>query len=82
MSSERDDYCVEHLRAALASDERVSELGLIVTVRDTRVFVSGAVSTPDRQRAVADVVHDLLPDCQVHNDTTVVSLGGVEVEQL
>ena len=82
MTPERDDYCVEHLREALATDERVSELGLIVTVRDTRVFVAGAVSTPERQQAVADVVREHLPDCDVHNETTVVSLGGIEVEQL
>lgn len=79
---EPDHYCVEHLREALASDERVSELGLTITLRGDRVFVSGAVSTPERRDAVPAVVHDVLPGAEVHNETTVVGLGGVEVEQL
>jgi hypothetical protein len=82
MHADRDDYCVEHLSEALARDERVSELGLTVTLRGDRIFGGGTVSTPDRQRAVADVVHELMPEAEVHNETTVVGLAGIEVEQL
>lgn len=82
MGDEPDHYRVEHLREALAADERVSELGLTVTLRGQRVFVAGCVSTPERRAAVAVVVQELLPDAEVHNETTVVALQGTEVEQL
>ena len=71
-----------HLREALASDERVSELGLVVTLRGKRIFVSGTVSTPERQSAVTEVVHELVPEAEVHNETTVVDLRVGEVEHL
>lgn len=79
---EPDDYRVEHLREALASDDRVSELGLVITLRGHRVFVAGVVSTPERQAAVVEVVQELLPDAEVHNETTVVVLRAGEVEHL
>lgn len=82
MGEEPDHYRVEHLREALATDERVNELGLSVTLRGERVFVAGAVSTPERRAAVAVVVQELLPGAEVHNETTVVALQGTEVEQL
>jgi hypothetical protein len=35
------------------------------------VFVTGTVSTPDRHRAVEQVVAELLPDFELHNEATV-----------
>jgi osmotically-inducible protein OsmY len=80
---EPEHYLVERVRTALANDPRVSELELQVTIAAGKVFVSGTVPTEQRRRAVADVVRALLPDREVHNDTTVVTYDSPpEVEEL
>jgi hypothetical protein len=65
------DYLVGHLEDALARDPRVSEQGLRVSVAARKVFVTGTVSTPDRRRAVDDVVAELLPGYELHNQAVV-----------
>ena len=84
VDEEPDHYLIERIRGALANDDRVSELELQVTIAGGgKVFVSGSVATKERQRAVADVVRELLPDREVHNQTTVVSMKReTEVEEL
>jgi osmotically-inducible protein OsmY len=49
----------------------VNELHVDVTVAGRRVFLTGEVTTEERKRAVTDVVRDLLPDYEVHNETSV-----------
>ena len=65
------DYLVGHVEDALARDPRVSEQGLHVAIAARKVFVTGTVSTPDRHHAVDDVVRELLPDFELHNEATV-----------
>jgi hypothetical protein len=79
MSEERDDsgqpeaYLAAHVREALATDPRVSELGLQVRIVSGRVFVHGVVPTNERRDAISVVVAELLPELEIHNATTVES---------
>jgi osmotically-inducible protein OsmY len=68
-------YVAEHIRTALASDRRVSELGIGVKIVGNRVQLSGAVATPDRRALVAEIVHQLLPDHEVQNDIVVQEIA-------
>ena len=66
-------YKVEHVRAALAEDPRVMELGIDVKIRGEMVFLSGAVSSQARHDAVGDVVAEILPGYEIHNDTSITA---------
>jgi hypothetical protein len=82
-AQEPDLYLIEHVRQALASDERVSELELEVSLAAGKVFVSGSVPTRERREAVTDVVRELLPDREVFNETTVLPISSTpEAETL
>ncbi|HET7719645.1 MAG TPA: BON domain-containing protein [Acidimicrobiales bacterium] len=72
--SEPDDYAVEHLRNALATDERVAEMGLEVRIAAGKVFLTGQVLTEERRRAVGVVAGEVLPEYDVHNETVVTEL--------
>ena len=74
-------YVIQRIREALAHDPRVGELELGVNVRAGKVFVTGTVNTEERRRAVTKVVNEVVPDLEVHNQTTVVLSGeGEDVE--
>jgi osmotically-inducible protein OsmY len=64
-------YVAERIRSALASDRRVSEIGIGVKIVGNRVQLSGAVATRERRALVEEVVHELLPDHDVQNDVVV-----------
>jgi osmotically-inducible protein OsmY len=67
-----EGYTAEHIHQALASDERVSEPELRVTVVAGRAIITGDVHTRERKDAVDDVVRDVDPDLVVDNQTTVM----------
>ena len=73
MSDEPDAYTLEHIRDALAQDERVSDLGVHVTMTAGGIFLTGDVATPERRDAIGEVVRELLPDAEIHNQTTVTA---------
>lgn len=73
-STDSDPYLAEHVREALAHDPRVSELGVAVEITGETVVLSGTLASPERQQAAADVVHDLLPDLKVQNETALQEL--------
>ena len=76
-------YTEAHLAEALATDERVSALGVEVSIRGKEVFLSGDVGTAGRKAAIDEVVAELLPGYTVHNDTSTVEFPpGVETEHL
>lgn len=76
-------YTEAHVAEALATDPRVSALGIEVSIRDDEVFVSGDVGTPEAHAAVSEVVSELLPRHTVHNDTSARDFPpGVETEHL
>ena len=76
-----DTYVAEHVREALATDERVNEPELEVQVVGGRVFVTGVVPTDERRVAVADVVQECCPHLEVENRTTVARYGDTGVTE-
>jgi osmotically-inducible protein OsmY len=72
---EPDDYAIQRLRDALATDERVAEMGVQVRMAAGKVFLTGQVATPERQQAVGTVATEVLPDYEVHNETVVTVVG-------
>ena len=64
-------YVAERIRSALASDRRVSEIGIGVKIVGNRVQLSGAVATRERRALVEEVVRELLPEHDVQNDVVV-----------
>lgn len=77
------EYDEAHVAEALATDPRVSTLGIEVSIRANEVFLSGDVGTPERHDAVSEVVAELLPGYTVHNDTSAPEFPrGVETEHL
>jgi osmotically-inducible protein OsmY len=71
MAERTDDYVAAHVQEALARDPRVNEPELEVQVVNGRVFVTGVVPTNERRDAIEAVVHDVSPDFDVENQTTV-----------
>lgn len=72
---EPEDYAIERLRDALATDVRVAEMGLEVRIAAGKVFLTGQVPTEERRRAVGVVAGEVLPEYEVHNETVVTELG-------
>jgi osmotically-inducible protein OsmY len=73
-NADSDDYLCERVRQALAVDERVGELDVHVTIAAGKLFITGAVPTPERREAVGTVAHEVLPEHDVHNDVVVSSI--------
>jgi osmotically-inducible protein OsmY len=71
MAERTDDYVAAHVQEALARDPRVNEPELEVQVVNGRVFVTGVVPTNERREAIEAVVHDVSPELDVENQTTV-----------
>jgi osmotically-inducible protein OsmY len=73
MSSDpqHEPYLVERIREALALDARVNELGIVVTVAGSRVFLTGWVANAERQRGITEVVRESFPGLDVCNDVKV-----------
>ena len=67
-------YLVAHVREALARDPRTSELHVDVTLAGRRIFLTGEVASEEHRRAVSDVVRELVPGYEVHNETAVPPL--------
>jgi hypothetical protein len=63
-SDEPRQYREEELRTALATDPRVSEPELGVSIVGDAVIVRGVVPTPERRDRVADVVLELAPELE------------------
>lgn len=80
---EPDHYRLARIHEALAHDPRVGELELRVQIRAGKVLVAGTVATLERQRAVTEVIREVVPDLDVHNQTVVGSFPEAEeVERL
>ena len=68
-------YLAGHLNESLACDPRVSELGLRIDVRGTKLYVTGTVSTSERRAAIDEVVAELAAGYEIHNETVVAAMG-------
>lgn len=79
MSEPIDDnpeYLAERVHQAVTTDPRTNEQGVQVRVTDAEVFLYGEVGSDERREAVAEVAAEVVPDRRIHNDVTVVRLGG------
>jgi hypothetical protein len=66
------EYLVGHLEDAFARDARLCEQGLHADVPQPGVVrVTGILTSAERKLAIADVVHDLLPGAEVHDESVV-----------
>lgn len=82
-SEQPPQYLVEHVRDAMAGDPRIGELHVQVRIIGERVFLTGEVATQERHDAISEVVARVLPQHEVHNQTTVSPLPDVpKVERL
>lgn len=78
-----EEYMAQRLRDVLAHDPRACELGIVVTVADGHVYLSGQVATRERCEAVAEVAAEVLPGHELHNDVTAGSWSeATEMETL
>ncbi|MFL5796938.1 MAG: BON domain-containing protein [Actinomycetota bacterium] len=78
-AEEAPHYLIQRIREALVHDPRVGELELGVKLRGGHVFVTGTVHTDERRRAVSQVVREVAPDLEIHNQVTVVAaLSGTD----
>ncbi|GAA4661899.1 MULTISPECIES: BON domain-containing protein [Amycolatopsis] len=64
-------YRVAHVRRALAEDPRTAELGVRVNVRGDHVHLSGEVATEQRRAELEQVLAEVVPDVELHNDVRV-----------
>jgi osmotically-inducible protein OsmY len=74
-------YQVQRVREALAHDPRVGELELDVSIRAGKVLVAGTVPSREVQEGITEVVGEVLPDLEVHNQTRVAHYGTPEEEE-
>jgi osmotically-inducible protein OsmY len=65
------EYLAEHIRTALATDPRVHEQGLDVTVIGHTIVLRGTVPTPALRQAAGDVAREMAPGADVLNDVEV-----------
>ena len=70
-SRDLEPYLIEHIREALATDPRVSELDVAVEIAGDTVVLTGTVASRVRQEAAAAIARELLPNHRVRNETTV-----------
>ena len=75
---EPKSYLVAHVREALARDPRCNELNVDVAVAGRKVFLIGEVANAAHRDAAAEVVRELLPGYDVHNETTIAPIGEPE----
>jgi len=71
-SDEPVQYVVAHVRDVLANDDRVGALDLGIKIVGQAVFLTGWVTTSERLHAAEDVVREVLPDHDVHNQLHVL----------
>ena len=70
-----EDYEMQRLRDALATDDRVAEMGVQVRLVAGKVFLSGQVATEERRQAVGTLAGEVLPEFEIHNETVVTVVG-------
>ena len=83
MAEKPDEYLIQDLRDALASDPRIGELGTTIRIVGDDVFVEGVVATEDRRIAIGEVLSRMLPNSVVHNNVEVEDIHDARtVEEL
>jgi Icc-related predicted phosphoesterase len=67
-----DAYLAEHIREALAGDERTAGVEIDVAIHGGAIVLLGSVTTPQRRIAAEEVARSLAPDHSVQNELLVV----------
>lgn len=73
---DRPEYLAERVHQAVTTDPRTNEQGVQVRITEAEVFLCGEVASAERRDAVAEVAAEVVPGRRIHNDVTVVRLGG------
>lgn len=81
MNAEQPEYVAARVREALASDPRVSEPELQVSVVAGRIVVTGTVPTEERRSAIDDVVRGCGEGLEVENRAVVGRYPGSTHEE-
>jgi osmotically-inducible protein OsmY len=81
VSERRADYLPEAIREKLIHDPRVAEQDLRVEVQEHRVMLGGNVASPRVKDQITQVARELMPDYEIVNETTVVSVAEPEDEE-
>ncbi|HET6809477.1 MAG TPA: BON domain-containing protein [Acidimicrobiales bacterium] len=76
MSNDEDVYVCERVRAGLARDPRVADLGLDVQVAGGRLHLIGTVATEERRRAAVEVAAAVAVDLDVVDSVAVAPIAG------
>ena len=74
MTDESPQYRVAHVRRALAEDPRTTELGVRVNVRGDQLHLTGEVTTEERRAHLEQVLAEVAPDMEVHNDVRLADI--------
>ncbi len=69
-----DAYVAERARQALATDPRVSDLDVTVTLVRDGAFVRGSATSPEQVEAIGEVLAEQLPERRVTNEVHVVAV--------
>jgi hypothetical protein len=80
-AQEPPQYQVQRIREALAHDPGVGELELDVNIRAGKVLVTGTVPSSEVQHRISELVREVLPGLEVHNQTQVVHLETPDEEE-
>ena len=72
--TEAPQYSAARIQQAVAEDSRTTELGIKVMVRPGHVFLRGEVMSPQRRERLTEVVAELAPDLQIHNEVRVADM--------
>jgi osmotically-inducible protein OsmY len=71
---EAPQYVAARVKSALAEDERISELGILVDIRGEQLFLRGQVADARRRALIADVAEEAAPGLTVRNEITVMDV--------
>lgn len=65
-----DEYALKDLERAICEDDRVTELGVRLSVRGGRVVVHGTMLSSQRRDEVVRLVREHCPGCDVVDETS------------
>jgi hypothetical protein len=71
---EAPQYVAARVQCALAEDERINELGILVDVRGEQLFLRGQVVGDERRALIADVAGEAAPGLTIRNEITTLDL--------
>jgi osmotically-inducible protein OsmY len=66
-----DPYLAERVRAHLATDQRVGEVGLVVRIIPGSLVITGSVPTEECRQAIAEVAAEIGGSILIANETVV-----------